>query len=652
MLDTNLTGAYRVAKRAVRGMMRKRRGRIVLVSSVVGLLGSAGPDQLRGVQGRTGRLRPVPRPRAGLAQHHRQRRRAGFRRHRHDGGPGRGPAGRRSPSRIPLGRIAAPEEVAKVVRVPGRRRTPPTSPAPSSRSTADSEWGTEWAFSKASGSSSPASSPTPPSASTSRGWRRSRAPTVVLTGFGRMSLVAAHRQAAPRSPPPVLELDVTNARAARRPGRPGGRARRRARRRPALDRVRAADRAGRQLPEHVVGGRGDRRAGLGVLAQVAHGGLPAADEGPAARSSGSTSTPPWRGRCTTGWAWPRPAWSRPPATWPSTSARRASASTWSPRARSARWPPRASRASSEFDRAVAGAGAARLGRQRPEPDREGLRGAAVGLVPGHDGRDRARRRRSSRGRLISVPRPYGGCAVVRSRRLYGQSSRRRRRSTLRLSAATAPIRPEAVATSAGGTMSPAGADSATSWAGPWAVGADPGTTSGSCGAISGSAGSSWEDSGTGTFAPPPTGSGGGTPTEPPPPLAGGAGFVAGFGLGFGLVSRWAWAWVWRACWRWPSAASRAYPSRRRGGRRAACRVCIRSPRSRPSASPPTPDRSPRRRTRAPRPTTSPTPHRRVASLVSMPYRSPSTDSIEHHVQGAWPVSTYLLDTERRLDRGR
>jgi len=42
VLDTNLTGAYRVAKRAVRAMMRARTGRIILISSVVGLLGSAG----------------------------------------------------------------------------------------------------------------------------------------------------------------------------------------------------------------------------------------------------------------------------------------------------------------------------------------------------------------------------------------------------------------------------------------------------------------------------------------------------------------------------------------------------------------------------------------------------------------------------------
>jgi 3-oxoacyl-[acyl-carrier protein] reductase len=42
VLDTNLTGAYRVAKRAVRPMMRARFGRIIMISSVVGLLGSAG----------------------------------------------------------------------------------------------------------------------------------------------------------------------------------------------------------------------------------------------------------------------------------------------------------------------------------------------------------------------------------------------------------------------------------------------------------------------------------------------------------------------------------------------------------------------------------------------------------------------------------
>ncbi|CAI9399072.1 MULTISPECIES: 3-oxoacyl-ACP reductase FabG [Aestuariimicrobium] len=42
VIDTNLTGTWRVVKRAVRPMMKARHGRIVLISSVVGLLGSAG----------------------------------------------------------------------------------------------------------------------------------------------------------------------------------------------------------------------------------------------------------------------------------------------------------------------------------------------------------------------------------------------------------------------------------------------------------------------------------------------------------------------------------------------------------------------------------------------------------------------------------
>ena len=42
VIDTNLTGAYRLAKRAAPGMVRARRGRMIFMSSVVALLGSAG----------------------------------------------------------------------------------------------------------------------------------------------------------------------------------------------------------------------------------------------------------------------------------------------------------------------------------------------------------------------------------------------------------------------------------------------------------------------------------------------------------------------------------------------------------------------------------------------------------------------------------
>ena len=94
VLDANLTGSYRVAKRAASQMLRKRFGRIIFISSVVGLSGGAGQvNYAASKAGLVGR-RPLDRPRAGLPQHHRQRRRPGFRRHRHDPRAPRGPARR------------------------------------------------------------------------------------------------------------------------------------------------------------------------------------------------------------------------------------------------------------------------------------------------------------------------------------------------------------------------------------------------------------------------------------------------------------------------------------------------------------------------------------------------------------------------------
>ena len=42
VIDTNLTGSFRVVQRAIKGMLKLKRGRIILVSSVVGLYGSPG----------------------------------------------------------------------------------------------------------------------------------------------------------------------------------------------------------------------------------------------------------------------------------------------------------------------------------------------------------------------------------------------------------------------------------------------------------------------------------------------------------------------------------------------------------------------------------------------------------------------------------
>ena len=42
VVETNLTGAFRTAQRAISPMMKKRRGRVIFIGSVVGLSGSAG----------------------------------------------------------------------------------------------------------------------------------------------------------------------------------------------------------------------------------------------------------------------------------------------------------------------------------------------------------------------------------------------------------------------------------------------------------------------------------------------------------------------------------------------------------------------------------------------------------------------------------
>jgi 3-oxoacyl-[acyl-carrier protein] reductase len=42
VVDTNLTGAFRCARRASKGMIRLRRGRIIFISSVVGMYGGPG----------------------------------------------------------------------------------------------------------------------------------------------------------------------------------------------------------------------------------------------------------------------------------------------------------------------------------------------------------------------------------------------------------------------------------------------------------------------------------------------------------------------------------------------------------------------------------------------------------------------------------
>ncbi len=114
VIDTNLTAAFRVTRRALAKMIRLHRGRVVLMSSVGAFVGSAGQANYAASKaGLVGMARSLAREVAsrsitvnvvapGLVETHML---AGLAE----------PARAEFAARVPLGRVAAPEEVAGVV---------------------------------------------------------------------------------------------------------------------------------------------------------------------------------------------------------------------------------------------------------------------------------------------------------------------------------------------------------------------------------------------------------------------------------------------------------------------------------------------------------------------------------------------------------
>lgn len=114
VINTNLTGVFRVLKRATKGMMKARFGRVILIGSVVGLLGSAGQVNYSAAKSAlVGMARSITRELGGrgitanvvapgfidtdMTAALPEEQQEDYKR------------------RIPLGRFAAPSEVAKVV---------------------------------------------------------------------------------------------------------------------------------------------------------------------------------------------------------------------------------------------------------------------------------------------------------------------------------------------------------------------------------------------------------------------------------------------------------------------------------------------------------------------------------------------------------
>ena len=115
VVEVNLSGAFYLSRAILQHMLDRGSGRIIIISSVIGVLGQHRPGQLRRRQ--VGRVRTDDEPRPGdRAQgHHGQLGHPGLHQHRHDGRrAGRRPW-RRSWPRSRSGRLGEPDEVARVV---------------------------------------------------------------------------------------------------------------------------------------------------------------------------------------------------------------------------------------------------------------------------------------------------------------------------------------------------------------------------------------------------------------------------------------------------------------------------------------------------------------------------------------------------------
>jgi 3-oxoacyl-[acyl-carrier protein] reductase len=115
VMDTNLRGLFLCTRAVLRPMTRARWGRIINITSVVGLMGNAGQATLCCRQSRYHRFHQISGSRNWFTHDYRQCRCPWFYRHRIDGSTSLPETREALIKQIPLGRLGTPDDVAGLV---------------------------------------------------------------------------------------------------------------------------------------------------------------------------------------------------------------------------------------------------------------------------------------------------------------------------------------------------------------------------------------------------------------------------------------------------------------------------------------------------------------------------------------------------------